>query len=286
MINPLKGRYWLLFFVFLCKTFFLSSVDPTPIVLVSVAPHKFFVEKIAKESVEVHLMVPAGASSHTYEPTPRQMVTAGQAKLWFRIGEPFENRALQALTSHHPDMVIVDLRQGLDLIQTNSCHSCCPGSVDLHFWLSARQGQIQAKTIADALIAAYPEKAAFYRENLQIFIKELQELDQKIGTILAPLKNRHILASHPAYAYFCRDYSLEQYSIEVEGKDPSPQQMTKLLNMVRRLGIHTIFIQIHYNNKAAQLVAEAIGANLVILDPYSEQYFTAMLEIAHAFAND
>ena len=64
-------------------------------------------------------MVPAGASSHTYEPTPRQMVVAGQAKLWFRIGEPFENRAVQALTSHHPDLEIVDLRQGLDFSDPN-----------------------------------------------------------------------------------------------------------------------------------------------------------------------
>ena len=114
MTYPFKGRHWLLLFVLLCKNFNLSCAEPTPIVLVSVAPHKFFVEQIAKESVQVHLMVPAGASSHTYEPTPRQMVTAGQAKLWFRIGEPFENRAVQALTSHHPDLEIIDLRQGLD----------------------------------------------------------------------------------------------------------------------------------------------------------------------------
>lgn len=282
----MKGRYWLLLIVFLCKNFTLSCAEPTPIVLVSVAPHKFFVEQIAKESVQVHLMVPAGASSHTYEPTPRQMVTAGQAKLWFRIGEPFENRAVQALTSHHPDLEIVDLRQGLDLIQTNPGCGCCPGSVDLHFWLSARQGQIQAKTIADALIKQYPKQADFYRSNLQTFLKELQELDQKIQTILAPLKKRYILASHPAYAYFCRDYALEQYAIEVEGKDPTPQQMTKLLNLVRELKIKTIFIQIHYNNKAAKLVAEVIGAKLVILDPYSEHYFSSMLEIAHAFADE
>lgn len=286
MTHPLRGQYWLLFFIILCQSFCSASNESTPVVIVSVAPHKFFVEKIAKESVQVYLMVPAGASSHTYEPTPRQMVTAGKASLWFRIGEPFENRALQALTSHHPDLEIVDLRQGLDLIQTNPGCGCCPGSVDLHFWLSARQGKIQAKTIADALIKAYPERGDFYRANLQTFLKELQELDQKIQTILAPLKKRFVLASHPAYAYFCRDYGLEQFSIEIEGKDPTPQQMTKLLNLVRQLEIKKIFIQIHYNNKAAKLVAEAIGASLVILDPYSGHYFESMLEIAHAFANE
>lgn len=288
MIHAFCRQHWLILLIFLCKPFFLSSSEPPPIVLVSVAPHKFFVDKIAQETVQVKLMVPAGASSHTYEPTPKQMVAVGQAVIWFRIGEPFENRAMQALQSHHPEMEIVDLRQGLDLIQTDACgrKGCCPGSVDLHFWLSPRQGEIQAKTITDALIKVFPEHAEKYRANLHLFQQELRDLDRKIQMILAPLKKRAILVSHPAYAYFCRDYKLEQYSIEVEGKDPAPQQMTNLLNLARKLNIHTIFIQVQYNNKAAKLVAETLDANLIVLNPYSEEYFDSLLEIAHAFANE
>lgn len=289
MIQASSRQFWFLFFVFLTNIYFLTAAEiAPPSVLVSVAPHKFFVEKIAKETVQVHLMVPAGASAHTYEPTPRQMITASQAKIWFRIGESFENRAIQALKSHHPNMEIVDLRQGVDLICTDHEHGhrgCCLGGVDLHFWLSARQAQIQAQTITEALIKSYPEHTDFYRMNLQTFQQELQDLDREIQTILAPIKNRSILVSHPAYGYFCRDYSLEQFAIEIEGKDPTPQQMTKLLNRARQLQFQTIFIQMQYNNKAAKLVANALGAKLVVLDPYSEHYFTSMLEIAHAFAN-
>jgi len=259
-----------------------------PCVLVSVASHKFFVEKIAKESVRVQLMVPPGASAHTYEPTPRQMISAGKADIWFRIGEPFEHRAIQALKSHHPNLRIVNLQQDLDLISTpygkDQACSCCRGSVDLHFWLSARQAQIQAQTIAEALGQVYPQQTHFYQANLEAFQGELKELDEKIKAILHPLQNRNILVSHPAYAYFCRDYQLEQHAIEVEGKDPTPQQMTKLLNLARRLNIRIIFIQRQYNNKAAKLVAETLGATLMFLDPYAEDYFSSMLEIAHGFA--
>lgn len=272
----------LLFFALIIKNFDLTA--ERPVVLVTVAPHKFFVEKIAKETVNAYLMVPAGASSHTFEPTPRQMVTAGQGVIWFRIGEPFENRALQALTSHNPHLKIVDLREGLDLIQAHG--GCCPGSVDLHFWLSARQGEIQAKTIADALIKAFPDKSNFYKKNLELFIQELRDLDQKIQKILDPVKKRFMLASHPAFAYFCRDYGFVQYSIEVEGKDPTPQQLTKLLSLARQLEIKKIFIQMQYSNKAAKLVAETIGAKLVVVDPYSEHYFASMEEIAHAIADE
>lgn len=288
MIQTILSYFFFFLVIFLGEASFLSKLfADIPYVLVTVAPHKYFVEKIAKDTLHVHLMVPAGASAHTYEPTPKQMVTASKANLWFRIGEPFENRAIQAMKSHNPKFEVVNLQEGLDLITADPQHvhcRCCHGSVDLHFWLSCRQAQIQAQTIANALSKAFPAYANFYQKNAIAFQEELKELDEKIQGLLAPLKNRNILVSHPAYAYFCRDYEIEQHAIEVEGKDPTPQQMTKLLNLVRGLNLKTIFIQMQYNNKAAKLVAETLKGSLIVLDPYSEQYMMSMLEIATAFA--
>ena len=271
----------------------LTALQYKPTVIVSVAPHKFFVQKIAGDSVGVYLMVPAGASSHTYEPTPKQMLTAAKSDLWFIIGETFEPRASQALRSHHPNFQTVDLRQGLALIANADHHhheqsykGCCQGAYDLHIWLSARLAQTQAQTIATALSERYPHNKELYQKNLATFIEELKTLDHSIHSILEPLQNRNIFVSHPAYAYFVRDYHLKQYSIEVEGKDPTPQQMTRLLNLARQLRVKTIYIQPQYNNKAAHLVSQQLGTRIVALDPYAEDYVKMMLEIAHAFAQN
>lgn len=278
-------KFFLFFLSFLsCGSLFADS--STPRVLVSVAPYKQWIEKIAGETVQVQLMVPAGASSHTYEPTPRQMISAGEAVAWFRIGEPFEERAIRALINHHPLLKIIDLREGVDLIRHDhpGHKGCCPGCIDLHFWLSARQAQRQAETIFNALKTLVPANEKQYEENFTKLKNELIELDQTIRTLLSPLKNRKILVSHPAYAYFCRDYALQQYSIEVEGKDPTPQQLTNLLNLAKEGHFRTIFIQMQYSNKAAKLVADTINAHLVVLDPYAEDYFKSMIQIAEAFA--
>lgn len=284
-------------FLFLTLNFLFFAINllqgqETPIVLVTVAPYKFFVEKIAGNTVTVQLMVPAGASAHTYEPTPKQMWTASKAIIWFRTGETFETKAVSALTSHNPKLVVVDLGQGVELIHDHDHdhgsghhHGCSHGCEDLHFWLSPDVGQIQAKTIADALIQALPEHKQMFEANLRSFREELHQLDLKITEILRPLKNRVIVVSHPAYGYFCRDYQLKQYSVEMEGKDPTPKQMTKLLNLLRELHVNTIFVQPQYNHKAANLVAEEVNAKIVELDPYSEHYETTLLEIAHAFAD-
>jgi zinc transport system substrate-binding protein len=280
-----------LFFVNYGTLFAAQESSGKPYVLVSVAPHKFFVEKIAGDTITVELMVPAGASSHTFEPTPKQMLNASHADIWFQIGEGFEPRASNALRSHNPGMQLVDLRKGLNLIYDSDCskghcHHCAEHQdcVDPHFWLSARQAKIQAKTIAEALSQRYPQHAAVYAENLKRFTQQLDALDTEITTLLAPLKNRTIMVSHPAYAYFCRDYNLQQLSIEFEGKDPSPQQLTKILTQARKENIKTIFIQMQYNNKGARLIANEIGAKVVTLDPYAEQYIETMRDIASHFA--
>ncbi len=258
-------------------------------VIVSVAPHKFFVEAIAGNTLTIGLLVPAGTSFHTFEPTPKQMILASKADLWFRMGESFEAHLAKVLQSHNPRMRLVDLRQNLDLItvSAHACHHCVKvAGADLHFWLSPRLAKIQAKTIAQALIELYPEHRQEYQIRLENFLLALDNLNQEIAAILKPINNRVIMVSHPAYAYFAADYNLTQLPIEFEGKDPTPRQLTNILVKARQDHIKTVFIQPQHSSKGAQLIAKELGAKVVLLDPYAENYFEAMRVIARAFAAD
>lgn len=253
-------------------------------VLVSVAPHQFFVERIAGNRVSVTLLVPAGASAHTYEPTPKQMISASKSDLWFRIGEAFETRAMAALKSHRPRLVIIDMRNGLDLIGSPGCCKHHDNNYDLHFWLSARLAQQQARAIAAALKGLYPEHAEEFDANLNRFIEELKSLDADITAMMQKPHNLTVLVSHPAYAYFCRDYDLTQLSIEFEGRDPTPHQLTRVLEQARAAHISTVFIQLQYSSKGARLIADQLGAKVVTLDPYSPDYISAMRDIGRQFS--
>ncbi len=264
----------------------LSVSEPSHYVLVSISPHKFFVEKIAGSTVHIGLMVPAGASAHTYEPSPKQMLSAAKADLWFYVGEGFEPKVKSVLESYKPDMQLIDMRKNLDLISYEHGHRGCShhhdSCYDLHYWLSPTQAKIQADTIANALTKLYPENAEVYKNNLANLKIELDHLDQEIRTILSKPHNSVIMVSHPAYGYFCRDYGCRQLSIEFEGKDPTPLQLTKILNEARLNNIKKIFVQIQYSSKGAKLIASQIGAEVINLDPYSEHYFDSLRSIAKA----
>lgn len=258
-------------------------------VLVTVSPFKFFVEKIAGNSVKVEVLVPPGASSHTYEPAPKQVLAAGNTDIWFRIGEPFETRVLDSFKAHNKRLQIVDLRQGLDMINygknDDHKHCCHTSGQDLHIWLSPQMAKIEAQTIHQALVKTYPEHKELYDNNLKDFLQELDELNRYITVKLSNLKTRLILVSHPAYAYFCRDYNLVQLSIEFEGRDPTPKQLTEVMAKARQARIDKVFIQMQYPSKGARLIAKEIGARVIELDPYSEHYMDSMRRIADSIAS-
>ncbi|NGX43388.1 MAG: High-affinity zinc uptake system binding-protein ZnuA [Chlamydiae bacterium] len=280
-----------LFLVLFVVTFFSSCKredEPRPLsrsVVVSIAPYKFFVEEIAGNTIDVDLMVPTGGSPHSYEPTTRQILATSKADIWFQIGESFEARAFQALKSYNPEMEVIDMRKGIDLIDEKGhvhCHH--HNCKDPHIWLSPRLVKKQAEVIAATLSQHYPEHAERYEKSLRKFQQKLDGLDVQIGSIVQQAKSRSFLVSHPAYAYFCRDYGLMQLSIEFEGKEPTPQHLTEVLNRAREMGAKVVFIQAQHLSKGARLVAEELDAEVVELDPLDENYFENMLHIAKSIA--
>ncbi len=260
-----------------------SLLGETPLVLVSVAPYASIVRELAGTTVDVQLMVPAGFSSHTFEPTPKQILNSSRATLWFIIGEPFEAKALRALQSQNPSLQTIDLRQGLDLLHATCDHHHDHGA-DPHIWMSPKMMQQQSRVIAEALAKTFPNHAMLFQERLIRVIQKLEQLDQALHEELKGQQGKTLFVSHPAYGYFCREFHLQQVSIEFEGRDPSPKQLTILCDKATQAKVSTIFIQKQYSTKAADLVAQQIGARTVILDPYAENYFENMSFIGSSIA--
>lgn len=293
-MHKIKNTFFLLFFllIFIYQTSISSEeVQSKPLVLVSIAPYRPFVKAIAGESVDVMVIVPPGSSSHTFEPTPKQMIAASHADLWFSIGESFEDKFSKVASKYSKKMEVVNLREGVELIKidptTSHYHcSCQKNFEDIHFWLSPKEVMTQVKTIASALSKKYPENAELYKNNLMDFLKEVEVLDMEIKSLLKDCFGKILFVSHPAYAYFARDYGLIQLSVEVEGKDPTSRQLTDLIKKVENANVKIVFIQPQYSNKGAYLIAKQLNASVVSIDPYSEDFFGNMLTIAKKISHN
>jgi zinc transport system substrate-binding protein len=103
---------------------------------------------------------------------------------------------------------------------------------------------------------------------------------------LQGVKSRKILVYHPAWAYLCRDYGLEQISIQKEGKEPTPQDLTQLTDEARQNNISLVFVSPQFNQRNAQVIATEIGAELVVVDPLASNYLENMEKVAEAFSRN
>jgi zinc transport system substrate-binding protein len=251
-------------------------------VMVSIAPYIDIVQKIGKDHVEVLLVVPQGADSHNFEPTLRQIQQAAKSKIWFTIGEAFEKKMQDSLQEENKELVICDLRQGLHLHHESCAHHA--GGLDPHIWMSPHLMLIQAETIKSALEKALPLYKEEFEKNLHALQEELKALDEKMKKLFANT-SLTVLVAHPAYGYFCSDYGIKQLAIEHEGKDPTAKQLTQLLKTVKKLQIKKIFVQNQYSHKGAELIAQEIGAKIVVLNPYSAHYFEMITEIGQEFCD-
>ncbi|MES2273261.1 MAG: zinc ABC transporter substrate-binding protein [Chlamydiota bacterium] len=281
----------LLFSLVLCfgcsKSAPASPKIEKPLVLVSIAPYQFLVEAIAGSTVEVQTVVPSSANPHSYEPTSSQVSSMLRAGTWFRIGEPFEEKILPIFLRRNPDLKVLDLRIGIELLEEGhmDCHHCSMDHFDRHIWLSPKLASLQAGEIARVLSEQFPDKKEFFTQNLKELQTKLIQLDAEIFALLAEVKDRVILVSHPAFGYFCRDYHFEQLSVEYEGKDPRPKHLEQIL---KKAAFHRAEIALalpQYNNKGAQLIAEKLHLPVHFIDPYSPDYFINMRKLAHLIAN-
>jgi zinc transport system substrate-binding protein len=263
----------------------VAEPSEPPVVFVSIPPQKFVVEHLAGDQVRVEVMLPPGASPATYEPTPRQMAALNGAVLYLQIGVPFEGPVLAKLSSVAPGLEVVDCRQGIQLEPMES-HSDDHGHgpLDPHIWLDPMRMKTVARTTARALGEKLPAAAAGIDSSLTALLAAIDATDGRVGTKLAPFKGRDLLVFHPAYGYFARRYGLIQIAVETEGKAPSSRQLAEIVDGLRGRKSPAIFVQPQFSQTAARRVADALGCQVVMLDPLAEQYLANLESMADRIA--
>ena len=256
-------------------------------VFVSIDPHAFFVERIGSEHVDVEVLVRGGGDPHTFELTPKQVARLTRAGIYFRAGLPFERMLLGKIPATAADLEIVDTREGIDLLEiqheredhrTGDEHGA--PDLDPHVWLSPRLAKIQAETICRSLSRIDPAHADTYARNLSVLQSELDALDARIAKVLEPLKGRTFFVFHPAFGYFASSYGLKQKAVETGGKSPGARHIKRIIDQARRENVKVIFVQPQFSPRAAETIAEQIGAAVLPMDPLERDYIANMAAMA------
>ncbi|QAR32191.1 cation ABC transporter substrate-binding protein [Geovibrio thiophilus] len=282
---------------------------------VSIIPQKYLADKISGGRFETMAVVGKGSNPHNYEPKPQQMVFISKAQVYFSIDLSFEDVWLEKLLSANKNIRHVDCadpiprfpvpgeiiededgheeehdhehgeEHGHDHEQGEDEHHHDHSGLDPHIWLSPMNMKIMAKLIAGTFSEIDPAGKSVYDKNLAALLREIDGTDAKIRANLKNVpKDAPFMVFHPSWGYFAREYSLRQVAVEVEGKEPKPAQLKRLIGYAKARGIKVVFVQPQFSKKSAQSIASSIGGEVAEIDPLAYEWSSNLIYVSEVMA--
>jgi zinc transport system substrate-binding protein len=254
-----------------CLASLSFSCSPRPSAAPRVAATIFPVYDIAREiagpDVAVSLILPPGASPHTFEPTPGAMRALAGCRLVFVIGYGLDAWASRMAAGVGVSR-IVSVDRGIELLPAFGEEATGGESDDPHYWLSAANAGTIAQNVETELERIAPERRNGFRSRLADYRSRLEAADGEVKKTLAGLADRHIATFHDAFRYFARAYGLEVAGVfePYPGREPSPRYVRDFEQAVRAAKIRVLFAEPQISVEAIRSVASELGVSISELD--------------------
>jgi len=209
------------------------------------------VRRIAKDKVNIKLLLPPGAESHSFEPSPRDIITVQNSGIFIYVGgesDTWVGRILETMDTSK--MIIIKMMDVVDAVEEEIVEGMEAEeeeetAYDEHVWTSPQNAILIVKAINMALCEADPGNADFYRKNTAAYIEDLVQLDAAFKTVVKAAKRKTIIfADRFPFRYFADAYGLKYFaafpgcSTETE---PSVATVAFLIDKVKAEKIPVVF---------------------------------------------
>lgn len=246
----------------------------------SIHPYASLVEQVVGDHADVVQLLPAGASPHSFDPTPTQATALAKADLIVMNGsvDGWLDRLIRSTAPTVPVLVALnELRftpvagEGADGEGDDGAtgHEHEHVGANPHVWLDPVLMAQLVPSIAVAMAQADPANADAYTANAAALSQRLLQLDADLQRELAPVRDAPFVPFHDAWPYFARRYGLDLV-VTIEpfpGREPSARYVAETVATIRASGASVIFYEPQLGRRPAEVVAEAAGVRLAEIDP-------------------
>ena len=218
-------------------------------------------QNVAGDAATVESITKPGAEIHEYEPTPKDIVKAQSADLILWNGLNLE-RWFERFFQNIKDKPAVVVTEGITPLSIyEGPYKDAPNP---HAWMSPSNALIYIENIKNALVKYDPQNADTYQKNAAAYAEKIKQLDKPLREKLAqiPANQRWLVTSEGAFSYLAKDYDLKEgylWPINAE-QQGTPQQVRKLIDLVKKNHIPVVFSESTVSAKPAQQVAKESGA--------------------------
>lgn len=254
-------------------------------VTATVFPAYDFARAVCGDLAEVVLLLPPGAESHSYEPTPKDILTVGDSDLFLYLGGESDAwvetllKSVDGGVTRMKMMECVALKEEAELegMTAEEEHDGAEepdgghGEVveyDEHVWTSPVNAAAITTAIGEKMAELDSAHAETYRANAAAYAEKLLALDKEFRDFFETVDNKTmVFGDRFPLRYFADEYGLNCYaafpgcSTQTE---PSAATVAFLTQKVREEGLGTVYYIEFSNHLVADSIAEAAGAQTAL----------------------
>lgn len=284
-----------------CNSLNSESDDNKIQVITSLFPQYDFVREIAQDKVKLTLLLPPGVESHSFDPTPSQIISITQSDLFIYTNkemEPWIDKIVENVKSDKP--LIIESSLGINYLKGSHTHNNHEGEehedeqdslVDPHVWLDPLNAKIMVSNILDALISIDPENQSFYQNNANVYLNKLDNLDEVFRSVFVLTDNDTIVyGGHFAFGYLANRFDLtilSPYTGFSPDSEPTASAISELIKTINEKNIKIIFYEELIDPKVARVISSQTNTEAMLLHgahnltPQEMKNNVTYLEIMH-----
>lgn len=269
-------------------------------IVTTIFPEYDITRAIAKDKVDLELMIKPGVDVHSFTPTPQDIKTVQNSDI-FVYGGTEHDKWVENLTKSidMKNKKVVKLVDGIQQLEEESVdgmkhehhhddkkedehnhdhkhekedehnHKGEEKELDPHYWTSPKNAIQMVKTITNALVEKDPDNAEFYKENAENYIKQLEGVDKELHDVVDNAKiKKVVIADRFPFRYLFKDLGLEYRALfsgcSVEST-ASAGQIKKMVDYVKENKISVVYHIEMGKGELAETVAKNSGAKVKLL---------------------
>lgn len=192
-------------------------------VVSTIFPQYDFAREIAGDKANLKMLIQPGGDSHSYEPTPQDIISIQEADVFLYIGGENDAWVEDILDSvDTTDIQVVKLIDCVELTcvdETEEEHEHSHNEeehnheFDEHIWTSPMNAKKMVEVISEAICKADPENSSYYKDNATSYSVELMDLDTKMRDVVSNAKRTELIfGDRFPLIYFTKEYGLTYHA--------------------------------------------------------------------------
>ena len=265
--------------------------DDRAAIAVSFEPQAWMLRQIAGDDFNIVTLLPAGSDPETYQPSISIMKGLGKAEAFFTLGtDGFEKTLISNLSTNFPELKVVDCTENIKKITGTHGHGHKENQnheeeeFDPHILSSIKNSLLIADNMERYMTMIHPEKAEKYREAGEKLKLRLRAMDDSIANM--NIAGKSFAMRHPSLSYFARDYGLHQIALQADGKEPSPIQLQRQMEMMTDSGSKVFIMEKEHANAGDVETAGQLGLKTLEVSLNSADWLSDLMRTANEINRD